>query len=208
VFIHALPTFELDPDKWRGVGFGYARPPGGPVDIPFVGMILTEKGLAKDLSELFLAWTEGEFQDEAKNLRISVVVLSPREYVFMCYPNPQRPVAKKWFDRARRELRETSLEDVLIEHHGMFVLGKRCVVLRTSYFPEFRRRLLPGTPVMFGFFLPPFAQVRLAPDTATFVVHDFVIKDKADLTQKDLEFEAIGAFEVGGEWQGPPDLAP
>jgi hypothetical protein len=50
--------------------------------------------------------------------------------------------------------------------------------------------------------------MRFAPRTRNFVVYDFSIKDKDDLTRLDLEYETVGRFEVGGEWQGPPDLEP
>ncbi|MDD5626758.1 MAG: hypothetical protein PHW01_01960 [Patescibacteria group bacterium] len=56
-FIHLLPDFELDPDKWVGVGFGYATPPGGKYNIPLVSMMITDLEYAKKLEGLFLKWT-------------------------------------------------------------------------------------------------------------------------------------------------------
>lgn len=203
-FIHALPTFEIDPDKWFGVGFGYARPPDGSPDIPMVGMMVADVEYARKLEGLFLTWTGGGRRDEARNLRISVVVTGPTEYIFLCYPNPNRPAARRVFDRTRRGLRQSSLEDVLLEFHGMVVLGKRCRIMAGSYFPEFRRRYRSGVPVWFGFLLPPFDEAQWTSDPAPFIVFDFSIKDKASLTRRDFEYDAVGAFEVGGRWQGPP----
>jgi hypothetical protein len=205
MFLHALPATGLDPDKWFGVSFGYARPPGGPVDIPLVGMMVADVDYAKKLERLFLSWTNGEYEDEKKNLRISVVVTGPREYIFLCHPSLKRPVAKRFFDGARKELRQTSLEDLIIECHGMIVLGKRCRLSPDSYFPEFRRRYSSGTPVMFGFYIPPFDEVRLCPGVSTFIIFDFSIKEKSALTRRDFEYDAIGDFEVGGKWQGPTE---
>ena len=205
MFLHALPATELDSDKWFGVSFGYTRPPGGPIDIPLVGMMVADVDYAKKLERLFLSWTNGEYQDEQKNIRISVVVTEPSEYIFLCFPSLKRPVVKHFFDQARQELRQTSLEDVIIEFHGMIVLGKRCRLSPNSYFPEFRRRYSPGTPVMFGFHIPPFDEVRFCSDVSAFVIFDFSIKEKSDLTRRDFEYDAIIDFEMGGKWQGPPE---
>jgi len=205
-FIHALPTFELDPDKWLGVGFGYARPPDGSPDIPMVSMMVADLEYARKLEELFLTWTHGERRDEAKNLRISVVVMGPTEYIFLCHPSTDRPTARLVFDRARHELRQSSLEDVLTEFHGMIVLGKRCRIGPGSYFPEFRRRYSPDVPVLFGFLLPPFDETSFSQEPTPFIVFNFSIKDRESLTRRDLEYDSVGAFEVGGRWQGPPEL--
>jgi len=168
-------------------------------------MMVADVEYATKLEELFLSWTHGERRDEAKNLRISVVVTRPTEYIFLCHPSPSRPAAKAVFDKARHELRQSSLEDVVTEFHGLFVLGKRCRIAAGSYFPEFRRRYSAGTPVMFGFFLPPFDEARFSPDPAPFIVFDFSINDRSSLTRRDFEYDVVGAFEVGGKWQGPPE---
>ncbi|MEE9612520.1 MAG: hypothetical protein V3W19_14800 [Desulfatiglandales bacterium] len=206
IFLHPLPTFKVDPYKWLGVGFGYyARPPGGPADIPLVSMMVADVDYARKLEGLFLSWTNGKHRDEEKNLRISIVVTGPREYIFLCHPSLERQAAKCVFDEARKELRQTSLEDVIIESHGLIVLGKRCPLSPDSYFPEFRRRYSPDTPVMFDFTIPPFDKMRRCPGVSTFIVFDFSIKEKSALTRRDFEYDAIRDFEVGGEWQGPPE---
>lgn len=211
LFIHALPTFEVDPDKWVGVGFGFARPSGAADstrDIQMVGMIITDVEYARQLQKLFLIWTRGERDDRAGNFRVSIVVLNPSEYVFMAYPSPERPAARQVFELARQEIRRTSLEDILHEHHGMVVLGKRCVIGPSSYFPQFRRQWRPGVPILFGFYLPPFDEARWADELPSIIMHGFSIRDKRDLTRRDWEYITVGAFQVGGAWQGPPEQAP
>jgi hypothetical protein len=213
LFVHAMPTFEVDPDNWVGVGFGFARPPGvadGSRDIPMVGMMVTEVEYARRLQGLFLTWTGGQRDDVAGDLRVSIIVMSPTEYVFMAYPNPDRPAARQTFDEARREIRRSSLEDILHEHHGMVVLGKRCMIGPGSYFPQFRRRWRPGVPTLFGFgfYLPPFGEARWADDPPPIVAHGFSIRDRRDLTRRDWEHGVVGAFEVDGTWQGPPEQEP
>lgn len=208
MFIHALPDFEIDNNKWVGVGFGYMSPQDQEYDIPLVSMMVTDLAYAKKIAELFLKWTNDSYEDEAKNVRIRVVATNPDEYIFLCYPNSNRPIAKEFFDKAKEELRQVSLEDEIAEEHITFVLGKRCSVGPTSYFPEFRKRYQDGVPVAFQFILPPFENPRATPEIPTFVFFDFGIKDKSELTRKDFAYGAIYSFEHGGEWQGPKHLDP
>jgi hypothetical protein len=208
VFIHALPDFEIDNNKWVGVGFGYASPPSGEYDIPLVSMMIADLDYAKKIASLFLQWTGGSYKDEEKNVQISIVATKPDEYIFLCYPNPKRPLAKRFFDQVKQDLRQTSLEDEIGEGHVTFVLGKRCSVGPSSYFPQFRERYRDGVPIMFEFILPPFETPKPTREIPNFVFFDFSIKDRSQLTRKDLPYGAIYSFEHGGKWQGPEHLDP
>lgn len=208
VFIHALPDFEIDINKWVGVGFGYSTLPNREYDIPLVSMIITDLNYAKKIASLFLQWTGNTYKDEAKNVQIRLVVTKPDEYIFLCYPNPKRPLAKKFFEKAKQDLRQTSLEDEIAEEHIAFVLGKRCFVDQNSYFREFRRRYRNDVPIAFEFILPPFENPQPIREILTFVFFDFSIKDKSELTRKDFAYGAIYSFEYGGKWQGPKNLNP
>lgn len=202
-FIHPMPDFEIDPDKWVGVGFGYATTLSNKADIPLLSMVTTDLECAKKFERLFLEWTKGKYIDEEKNVQISIVVINPKEYIFLCYPNPKRPIAKRFFQSARDKLHNSSLEDEVAEHHIMLVLGKRCKIEQGSYFPEFRRRYKEGVPIEFEFVLPPFDKPRSTTEIPPFIFFDFSIKDKSALTRKDFTFDAIWSFERGGRWQGP-----
>jgi hypothetical protein len=202
-FIHPLPDFELDPDKWIGVGFGYAVPPDGKYTIPLVSMMITDLEYAKKLESLFLKWTGGNYVDESKNVQIICVVTKPKEYIFLCYPSPKRPIAQRFFQSARDKLRSSSLVDEVSEHHLTLVLGKRCEVGEGSYFPTFRSRYRSGIPVAFEFILPPFDQPKATPGIPAFTFFDFSIKEKTELTRKDFAYDAIWSFKRGGKWQGP-----
>lgn len=208
MFIHALPDFEIDSNKWLGAGFGYATSPNGGNDIPLVSMIITDLDYAKKIASLFLTWTNNSYKDEEKNVQIRIITTKPNEYIFFCYPNPKRPIAKNFFEKEKQELRQSSLEDEVAEEHVIFILGKRCSVGDTSYFPQFKRRYREGVPVMFEFILPPFENPQPTHEIPHFVFFDFAIKDKSDLTRKDFTYDAIYSFEHGGEWQGPEHLNP
>lgn len=208
MFIHALPDFEIDTNKWVGVGFGYVSQSNRECDIPLVSMIITDLDYAKKIASLFLQWTGNSYKDEDENVQISIVVTKPDEYIFLCYPNPKRPIASNFFEKAKQELRQTSLEDEVAEEHITFILGKRCAIGQTSYFPEFRKRYRDGVPVAFEFILPPFENPQPTREIPAFVFFDFSIKDKTELTRKDFAYGAIYSFEHGGEWQGPENLEP
>lgn len=208
LFIHPLPNFDLDNDKWVGCGFGYAVPPDSTLQIPLVSMMIDDLEYAKKLSSLFLAWTSGKHSDKDRNIQVSVVVLNPNEYIFFFYPNPKRPIARRFFQSARDKLRQISLTDEVGEGHVTLVLGKRCHVGLESYFPEFRQRYRSGVPVMFEFVLPPYNNPKSTPEIKPFVLFDLQIKDKSELTRKDFVYEMVGDYKTGGKWQGPEHLNP
>jgi hypothetical protein len=58
-------------------------------------------------------------------------------------------------------------------------------------------------PVLFGFMDPSSDPVGFYEGLPQFVVHDFSIKEKGELTRKDPEFDMIGVWKTGGTWQGP-----
>lgn len=203
-FIHPLPSFAQDPDKWVGVGLGYAEAPDKSERVPTVGMILTDRQYATNCSNLVVSWVRGENDDNTRNVAIRLIVISPTEYIFFCYSNPNRPVTRRWFAHVRDKLRQTSLEDVIVEHHALLILGKRCAVGPESVFPRFRRMYQAGMPVVFGFYLPPFGRVSFAQGLPTFRIHDFAIQEKRSLTRRDLVFDLVSRFEEPAEYQGPP----
>jgi hypothetical protein len=208
LFVHPLPNFDLDNEKWVGCGFGYAVPPSSSEQIPLVSMMVTDLEYAKKLQSLFLAWTGGNRADKEKNIQVTVVITKPDEYIFLFYPNPKRPIAQKFFQSAKDKLRQKSLTDEIGEHHMTLVLGKRCHLGPNSYFLEFRRRFKNGTPVMFEFVLPPFDDPRPTPDVPSLLLFDFSIKDKRELTRKDFVYEVVDGYKMGGKWQGPKELEP
>ena len=172
-------------------------------------MMVTDLEYAKKLTSLFLSWTGGKYHDKDKNIRVTVVVTNPKEYIFFFYPNPKRPIASRFFQSARDKLRQKSLSDEIGEHHVTLVLGKRCSVGPKSYFPQFRERYRNGIPVMFDFVLPPYGTPRSAPEIHSLILFDFQIKDKSELTRKDFVYEMVEGYQkIKGRWQGPPELEP
>src|SRR3989344_3393666 len=202
LFVHPFPDFDLQTEKWVGCGFGYYATPGGE-HIPLVSMVLTDVEYAKNLARLFLSWTGGKYVDEAKNIKVSVVVLKNDKYTFFFGPSLKRPIAQRFFQSQKDKLRQVSLTDEVAEHQASLILGKRCHIGPNSYFKEFRSRYLEGVPVMFEFVLPPYNNPQTIKELPKFVLFDVQIKNKEELTRKDMAYDLVDNYERGGKWQGP-----
>ena len=192
LYVHPLPDFELERDKWLGAIWGFAKQDGNPHDIPMVGMILADEDYARKIHLLLIAWTNGNINDRNKHVSVSVVLLEDNSYVFFVYPSQDRKPAKKFFESVEKKRKEKAPDDV---HHRMFMqltLGKRCEITEQSYFPTFRRRYRPGVPFLFQLVVPgnngPPRQVT---GIQNLLLHDLKIIDRKDLTRKDIEYPLI-----------------
>jgi hypothetical protein len=207
LFVHPFPDFDLQTEKWVGCGFGYYATPEGE-HILLVSMVLTDIEYAKNLARLFLSWTGGNYVDESKNINVSVVVLNDSEYTFFFGPSLKRPIAQRFFQSQKDKLRQKSLVDEVAEHQVTLTLGKRCHIGPGSYFNDFRARYREGVPVMFEFVLPPYDNPQTVKEIPKFVLFDIQIKNKNELTRKDMAYSIVSNYERGGTWQGPPELEP
>jgi hypothetical protein len=207
-FIHALPLEEMDPSHWVGVSFGIAPDPNTGAECLGLAMVVTQKVYATRMSLLIRNWTGGVVDDLDANVGVSIVELDNSSYVFLCFPKMDRPVARKAFKEAKTELRKSSLEDQLAELHAISVFGKKCHLSPDSPYPEFAAKHRQGDPVVLRFGVPYQGAVLMFDDIPAVKIHAFRVVKKGDLTRKDFEKEAILPFMSGGDWQGPPELAP
>lgn len=188
IFVHPMPDFTIEPDKWLGAYFGYAQQQGRP-DIPMIGWIMSDAEYARKVHELLLAWCYGEAVDRQKNIYASAVV-DGDSYVFFCCPSMSRKTVTQFYKSVETERRKQSLTDIHQKMLAMLVFGKRCEITSTSYFPTFRQRYRSGVPVLFRLVLPAAnGQVDTMPGLEDFVLFDFKIKEKKNLTRKDIEFD-------------------
>ena len=189
LYVHALPDFTIDPEKWLGAFFGHAETPERDVEIPMVGWIISEPEYARKVHGLLLSWSYGNLRDEQKNICASAIV-DGDDYVFFCYPSLDRKTAEAFYEKAEQERKKTSLTDVHHRMSAMLVFGKRCRITPTSYFPTFRKRYREGVPYIFRLALPRSdGQTEPIPGLKDFVLFDLKIKDRKDLTRKDIEFD-------------------
>ena len=188
-FVQPLPNFTIEPDKWLGAFFGYAETADRDVQIPIIGWIMSDADYARKVHNLLLTWSYGRFTDEDMTICASVIV-DGDDYVFFCYPSLTRKDVQAFHEEVETERKKTSLTDEHSKMFAMLVFGKRCKITRTSYFPEFRKRYREGVPVLFRLALPRSdGQTEEIPGLKDFVLFTLKIKDRKELTRKDMEFD-------------------
>lgn len=187
-FVQPLPNFTIEPDKWLGVFFGYAEPSDRDVQIPMVGWIMSDADYARKVHSLLLTWSYGKFADEDKNICVSVIV-DGEDYVFFCYPSLTRKGVQTFHEEVEAERKKTSLTDEHNKLLAMLIFVKRYKITSTSYFPTFRKRYREGVPVLFRLvLLRSDGKIEEIPGLKDFVLFTLKIKDRKDLTRKDMEF--------------------
>ena len=182
LYVHSLPDFEIEPDKWLGAFFGYAKDPKNQYQIPLVGWLMSDPDYARKVHELLLHWSYGKLRDEEGNICASVIVNSNDEYVFFCYPNIERETERK----------KTSLTDVHHKHMVMLIFGKRCQITGNSYFPTFRNSYKDGVPYLFQLAVPgENGQPCNVSGLEDFILFNLKIKNRDDLNRKDIEYDLL-----------------
>jgi len=190
LYVHALPEFKLEPDKWLGAFFGHAET-AERVEIPMVGWLMADAEYAAKVHDLLLKWSFGELRDEQKNISASAIV-DGTDYVFFCYPSLTRMSAKAFHAKVERERKQTSPTDVHQKMFAMLIFGKRCAITPGSYFPTFRARYREGVPYIFRLaLLGEGGQPLEIPGLKDFILFDLKIKDKKGLTRKDIEYDHL-----------------
>lgn len=196
LYVHSLPDFEIEPDKWLGAFFGFAEDPKNPGHIPMVGWIMADTEYAKRVHSLLLQWSYGKLKDEENNIRASVIVDGSAEYIFFCYPNMDRKTATKFYEEVEKERKVTSLTDIHHKHMALLIFGKRCQITANSYFPTFRNRYQDGVPYLFRLVvLGEDGQPQEIPGLADFVLFNLKIKDRAQLDRKDIEYDLLRVLD-------------
>ncbi len=183
-------TYEHDPERLLGTSFGIGVDPNGGPEIPVVGFVVKDEEYARQMHETLLYWSGGSTHDEAGNVCLSTVVLNPKEYVFLCYPNLESDSVKKQNKVTEKRRKAESLTDVHIPMFALTIIGKRCEIGPQSYFPKFREKYRGGVPVLFQIFiLDANGGVKSIKGLDDFVLFNLKIKDKDELTRMDIEYD-------------------
>ena len=197
MYIHNLPDFKIENEKWTGMSFGVAREPGGnpEMDIPLVGMIMEDKEYAQKIDRLLMSWCYNKPNDTENNISSSVVLDGTKRYTFFIYPNTEKPNAINFFSEAENEPKEDdkSLEPRRL--HVMLVLGKGCEVSQNSYFPTFIKRYRKGVPYILSLVVQNGSDsVNVVEGTNKYFLYDLKNKDREKLTRKDIEYDMLRIF--------------
>ncbi|MBW8036010.1 MAG: hypothetical protein FVQ79_10350 [Planctomycetes bacterium] len=193
LFIHPLPNFDIEDDKWLGCFFGYMEDPEARIQIPLVGMYFSSEEYAKNIHSLILSWNYGGQVDKSHNICLSVVEKGPREYVFCCYPNYDRLGAKEFAGKLESERKKQSLTEEHMRHFIFQFLGKTCDITPDSYFPTFKKRYQDGAPYRFQIcFLDQNQTPKPLEDgRVDFILDHLKIVSENNLTRKDLEYDVL-----------------
>jgi hypothetical protein len=192
MFVHTLPDFEIDNDKWIGSHFGYAEDIRNQMRIRLVGWTMSDPDYARKVHSLLLRWSYGELKDEGNNICTSVIVDGDQEYVFFCYPNLFGHAAADFNKSVEKQRRKTSLTDV---HHPLtqfLVFSKRCRITAKSCFPAFRKAYIEGAPFIFSLATEGSGgQPERIPDLDDFILFNLKIKNQNELSRKDVEYDLL-----------------
>lgn len=190
MYVHILPDFKIQNDKWVGCLFGYGETPDHRIAVPIIGMALSEEDYARSIHRLLMQWTMGEPNDLNKNVTVKVVVTNPTEYIFYVYPNILKTSATVFYGEVDEERKKDSLTDIQHRFAVMFVLGKSCQIFEGSSFARFREVYQAGCPVHFQIQVQSEdGRTSPIPDLEDIIIHDFSIQNIDELTRKDLEYD-------------------
>lgn len=196
LYVHPLPSFELDQDKWIGVSWGYTKDPKNNHEIPLLGLQFSDEDYAKNIYNLLLSWSLGEHDDKKNYIKLSVILTDKNSYSFFCYPSIERETASNFYRDAEKEIKKESANDIQNRIAMMLILGKSFDILEGSYFPTFRKRYKNGVPYLFQIGIPgKDGSVQQVPNTKYFIFYNLKILNKSDLTRKDIEYDMVRIFK-------------
>lgn len=192
MYVHPMPDFGLEQDKWTGVAFGYATHKDMQGKIPVVGWVFSDPTYARKIHSLLLTWTHNELDDRNVNLKMSVILHAKNQYSFYCYPSTNRPLAKSFYKQIEAEMQsEKATRDDLHEKLiVMMILGKLFDMPSTSMLPTFKKNYGRGSPFIFQMLLQnPDGSTAPIPGISEFLLYDLKIMPDTELSRQDVEYD-------------------
>jgi len=195
LYVHPLPSFRLEQEKWLGVFWGYAKDPKNSYEIPLIGLQFSDEDYARKIYDLLLGWALGNHNDKRNNIKLSVILTDENSYTFFCYPSFERETAKTFYSKAETDLKKESKNDIHNRLAMMLILAKSFDIIEGSYFPTFRKRYRDGVPYLFQLGVTgQDGSIRQVSNTENFIFYNLKILDKRDLTRKDIEYDMLRLF--------------
>lgn len=191
-FMHEFNPEIIANNRWQAVCFGYVENPDTFQQIPLIGMVCEDNEFANTIHDQILQWSDYQYNDVNKLVSMSAIT-NKNYYRFFCCPNLKSEKVNKHTEDYRAELRKTSLTDEFVLLQGSLFLEKKCEITSTSLFPSFKKRFRNGTPVAFEvYYTDDKGQLhRASKQKESFWIHTFSIKDKSELTRKDIEYDIV-----------------
>lgn len=192
VFLHPLNDFDLQPDKWEYMGFGWTNGQFGYL-IPLVIMGISDDDYGRKLYNLFLRWTVNNTIDEKRFVSASVTIMDDNSYVFYIYPNMNRDEKLGTYDGLLRKVYDKFPNLVHRRIIGELYIGKRISISDNSSFWQFKEKYSKNIPVLFiieniknG--TPVGKPIK---GTEPLVICDFKIKNIDELSKDEPEYSLL-----------------
>ncbi len=192
LYINPLPDFQIDQDQWNGCVFGYLTPKDRSICIPLVGWTFHDAEYARKIHKLLSIWLRGSMKDDDRNVCQSVV-LEAKNYHFFCYPNPDKKLAKRFYTKVEAEMAKSKAtrEDLHDKIYVTLVLSKTFSLIETSFLPTFKRKYHEGQYLFRIMTMSPSGEIAQIEGVQDFVLYDLKIRDRGDLSRKDMEYSYL-----------------
>ena len=165
------------------------------VEIPLVGAVYNDIKYAKKNHSLLLKWSTGEYNDSKKNVLLSVIPDGDC-YHFFIYPNYENEFAQKELSYYKDYIKRIDKNGIAEFQYLTFILGCRFDITNKSYFPVFQKKYQEGIPFVYMFY---YADEVNKPETIVelkhFTFYNLKIKERKELTQKDIEYSVLKILE-------------
>jgi len=195
IFIPPFPDFDVEMDKWIGVGFGKLPSNDKKNEIPVVSWIFSDINYSRKIHSLLLEWSNGELEDRQNNVKLSVILHKNNTYTFYCYPSLERKYAKIFHRKVEKELKKekSSSNDILQQLSLIFIIGKVFEITNTSFLPVFTKKYRDGIPYLFKLMYSDDikSDPQVIGNLQDFVFCNLKIMNEKDLTRKDIEFDLV-----------------
>lgn len=193
-----LPKFNMinELDKLIGVSFGIASKEGED-KIPVVGFVINDDvEYARKLHKSLLSLSQGDLIDQNGNVCFSVTLLKSNEYIFLWYPNIESESVINFHKKVESKRKETNLTDRHTRLIESEIIGKRFPISVGSYFYTFKENYKNGVPFIFQITnKDKFGEIKNIDGLDNFIFSNLKIKDKEDLTRKDMEYDYLKVMD-------------
>lgn len=182
IFVSPIPESYKSED-WKGMVWGIPLDENDP-RLFIVAPLFNDRKSAIRIFKCLRGWNYDQDKDFTDNISISAIIESGDEYSIYIYPRIERVSLKEWGEQAKRERPNR-------EHHGLVMQIMFCKKFKYSgsNFETFRDKYVNGREFILA---PYYVEGGIAVpfrELGSIVKNRIKIKRRAELTQKDLEFE-------------------
>ncbi len=194
LFVQPIPTPEdLKKAEWYANIFGFAQ--GNVADKKFlIGLVFKDKEAGKKVFKSISAWNYIEKWDMEYNIKLSFIIKNEKDYSTYLYPSANREVIKKFESKIRKNGKQHNKLIYMLVMCKVFPYGKDSNFYKfKEEYKNFYLFTIDGKPqehkqfTLQGFYLSDGKMIPL--DSPPIEKFHLKIKERKDLTKKDIEYE-------------------